>query len=86
LAADNLGERFPFIVALFLVVKSWRGDQPKIFEASEENVCNFSGHTTLLSFEKLVVKYYYTVHRSGQGSGQTFGVLAWPAAGQGQVT
>jgi hypothetical protein len=23
---------------------------------------------------------------SGQGSGQTFGVLAWPARGQGQVT
>jgi hypothetical protein len=58
LAADNLGERFPFIVALFLVVKSWRGDQPKIFEASEENVRNFSGHTALSSFENLVAKYY----------------------------
>jgi hypothetical protein len=58
LAADNLGERFPFIVALFLVVKSWRGDQPKIFEASEENVHNFSGHTALSSFENLVAKYY----------------------------
>jgi hypothetical protein len=58
LAADNLGERFPFIVALFLIVKSWRGDQPKIFEASEENVRNFSGHTTLSSFENLVAKYY----------------------------
>jgi hypothetical protein len=47
LAADTLGERFPFIVALFLVMKSWRGDQPKIFEASEENVRNFSGYSAL---------------------------------------
>ena len=58
LAADDLGERFPFIIALFLVVKSWRGDQPKIFEASEENVRNFSGHAALSSFENLVAKYY----------------------------
>jgi hypothetical protein len=57
LAADTLGERFPFIVALFLVMKSWRGDQPKNFEASEENVLNFSGHASS-SFENLVAKYY----------------------------
>jgi len=58
LAADNLGERFPFIIALFLVMKSWKGDQPKIFEALEENVRNFSGQAALSSFENLVAKYY----------------------------
>ena len=58
LAADNLGERFSFIIALFLVMKSWRGDQPKIFEASEENVHNFSYGQAWSSFENLVAKYY----------------------------
>jgi hypothetical protein len=58
LAAENLSERFHFITALFVVMKSWRGDQPKNFEASEENVRNFSGQTALLSFENLVAKYY----------------------------
>ena len=58
LAAENLSERFHFIIALFVVMKSWRGDQPKIFEASEENVRNFSGQTALSSFENLVAKYY----------------------------
>jgi hypothetical protein len=58
LAADDLGERFRFITALFLVMKSWRGVQPKIFEAAEENVHNFSGQAALSSFENLVAKYY----------------------------
>ncbi len=60
LAADNLGERFTFIVALFLVVKSWRGEKPKIFEASEEKVRDFpsNGWIACLSFENLVAKYY----------------------------
>jgi hypothetical protein len=60
LAADKLGARFPFIVALFLVVKSWRGDQPKVFEVSEEKIRNFpsQGETVCSSFEKVVVKYY----------------------------
>jgi len=57
LAADDLGERFACIRALFLVMKSWRGDQPKIFEASEENVRNFSKQAAL-AFENLVAKYY----------------------------
>jgi hypothetical protein len=57
LAADDLGERFACIRALFLVMKSWRGDQPKIFEASEENVRNFSKQAAL-SFENLVAKNY----------------------------
>jgi len=57
LAADDFSERSPCITALFLVMKSWRGDQPKIFEASEENVRNFS-RKAAESFENLVAKYY----------------------------
>jgi hypothetical protein len=57
LAADDLNKCFPCIRALFLVMKLWRDDQPKIFEASEENVHNFSRQAAL-SFENLVAKYY----------------------------
>ena len=57
LAAEDFDERFRFITALFLVMKSWRGIKPKIFDASEENVRNFSRQAAM-SFENLVAKYY----------------------------
>jgi hypothetical protein len=57
LAADNFNERFCFVIALFLIMKSWKGVQPKIFEASEENVHNLSQQGAM-GFEKLVAKYY----------------------------
>jgi hypothetical protein len=57
LAAEDFNERFHFVTALFLVMKSWRGVQPKIFDASEENVRNFS-RLAATSFENVVAKYY----------------------------
>ena len=42
LAADNSNTRFPFIIALFIVMKSWKGDKPVIFGASEDNIRAFT--------------------------------------------
>jgi len=57
LAADNFGQRYHFIVALFLVMKSWKGKKPVIFGASEDAVCQFSLEAAK-GFEKLITKYY----------------------------
>ena len=57
LAADDFNKRLPFIISLFLVMKSWKGDKPVIFGASEENVRDFSLNSAM-AFEKLVTKYY----------------------------
>jgi hypothetical protein len=57
LAANSLNERHLFIMALVLVMKSWKGDKPVIFDAPVDNFCNFTqqGREQL---EKVVARYY----------------------------
>ena len=57
LAADDLGERFQFVIELLHVVKSWRGDQPALFDISMDNLCNSTNQTRML-LEKTIAKYY----------------------------
>lgn len=57
LAADNLGERFRFVVELLHVMKSWRGDKPVIFEISMDNLRDSTQQTRIL-MEKTIAKYY----------------------------
>ena len=57
LAADDLGERFRFVIELLHVVKSWRGDQPALFDISMDNLRNSTNQTRML-MEKTIAKYY----------------------------
>jgi hypothetical protein len=57
LATNDFNKRLPFIISLLLVIKSWKGDKPVIFGASEENIHGFSLNAAM-AFEKLVTKYY----------------------------
>jgi hypothetical protein len=57
LAADNLSERFRFVVELFHIMKAWRGDKPAIFEMSMDNLRDSTNQTRML-VEKTVAKYY----------------------------
>lgn len=57
LAANDLGERFPFVVELLDVVKSWRGEKPALFEVSKDNLRDFT-HQARALLEKTVTKYY----------------------------
>ena len=57
LAADNFSRRFEFVIALILVMKSWRGDKPVTFQASVENLHNLSGQG-MQHLETEVAKYY----------------------------
>jgi hypothetical protein len=44
-------------MALVLIMKSWKGDKPVIFDAPVDNLCNFTqqGREQL---EKVVARYY----------------------------
>jgi hypothetical protein len=57
LAADDLKERFPFVVSLILVMKSWKGDKPAVFATSTENLLDLS-ELLAINIEKIVAKYY----------------------------
>ena len=57
LAADDLSERFRFVVELLHVVKSWRGNKPAIFDISMDNLRD-STHQTRLLMEKTIATYY----------------------------
>ena len=57
LAADDLSERFRFVVELLHVVKSWRGNKPAIFDISMDNLHD-STHQTRLLMEKTIATYY----------------------------
>ena len=57
LAADDLGERFRFVVELLNVMKSWRGDKPVIFGISMDNLRD-STLQARLHLEKTITKYY----------------------------
>jgi hypothetical protein len=57
LAADDLNERFRFVVELLHVMKSWRGDKPAIFDISMDNLRD-STHQTRIQMEKTIAKYY----------------------------
>ena len=55
--ADDFNKHFPFIVDLFIVMKSWKGNKPAVFATSENNVHIFS-LDAVIRFEELVTKYY----------------------------
>jgi hypothetical protein len=57
LAADDLSERFRFVVELFHVMKSWRGGKPAIFDISMDNLRGSTNQTRIL-LEKTIAKYY----------------------------
>jgi len=57
LAADDLGDRFRFVVELLHVMKSWRGGKPVIFEISIDNLRDSTRQTRLL-LENTIAKYY----------------------------
>ena len=57
LAADDLDKRFQFIKALILVMKSWKGDKPIVFNSPVENFCHFTP-TEVLHVEKVVTEYF----------------------------
>lgn len=57
LAGDDLDKRFPFITALVLVMKSWKGDKPIVFNSPVENFCRFT-RKEVLHVEKVVTEYY----------------------------
>jgi len=57
LAADDFNKRFPFIIRLFIVMKSWKGNKPAVLATSEDSVRNFSLDAAM-RFEELVAKYY----------------------------
>jgi len=57
LAADDFETRFGFVTALIVVMKSWKGEKPIVFNAPIENLHKFTlqaaEHT-----EQVVAKYY----------------------------
>ena len=53
LAADD----FQFVIELLHVMKSWRGDQPALFNISMDNLHNSTNQTRML-LEKTIAKYY----------------------------
>ena len=57
LAADNFNKRFEFVINLYLVMKSWKGDQPGVFMLLEESVRKLT-RVAAISFEQCVVEYY----------------------------
>jgi len=57
LAADDLSERFRFVVELLHVMKSWRGNKPVLFEMSMDNLRDSTRQTRIL-LEKTITKYY----------------------------
>ena len=57
LAADDLSERFWFVVELLHVMKSWSGDKPAFFEISMDNLHDLT-HQAQLQLEKTIAKYY----------------------------
>jgi len=57
LAADDLDKRFRFITALILVMKSWKGDKPTVFNSPVEKFRHFT-RTEVLHVEKVVAEYY----------------------------
>ena len=57
LAADDLDKRFRFIMALFLVMQSWKGVKPIIFNSPVKNLRRFTP-TEVLRMEKVVAEYY----------------------------
>lgn len=57
LAADDLNERFRFVVELLHVMKSWKGDKPAIFSISTDNLRDSTRQTRIL-IEKTIAKYY----------------------------
>jgi hypothetical protein len=57
LAADDLNKRFPFVVELLHVLKSWRGEKPAIFGISMDNLRD-STHQARIQLEKTIAKYY----------------------------
>jgi hypothetical protein len=57
LAADDLDKRFLFITALVLVMKSWKGDKPIVFDSPVESFRRFT-RTEVLHAEKVVTEYY----------------------------
>jgi hypothetical protein len=57
LAADDLNERFRFVVELLHIMKSWRGDKPVIFDISMDNLRD-STRQARLYLEKTITKYY----------------------------
>jgi hypothetical protein len=58
LAADGLNRRFEFVTALILVMKSWKGDKPIVFNVPVENIRDFS-REAMIHAEKVVAKYYF---------------------------
>jgi len=57
LAADDLDERFQFILALVLIMQSWKGEKPVILGASQDKIRNFS-RKGKMQFERVVAAYY----------------------------
>ena len=57
LAANDMGKRFPFVVELLYVVKSWRGEKPALFDVTKDSLRDFT-HQARELLEKTVTKYY----------------------------
>jgi hypothetical protein len=57
LADDDLIKRFPFVVELLHVMKSWRGDKPAILSMSMDNLRKSTRQTAIL-IEETIAKYY----------------------------
>jgi hypothetical protein len=57
LAADDVSERFRFVVELLHVMKSWRGEKPALFGISQHNLRDSTLQTRKL-LEKTIAKYY----------------------------
>ena len=57
LAADDLNERFRFITALVLVMRTWKGEKPVILLAPQDNIRKFDQQARM-QFERVVATYY----------------------------
>lgn len=57
LAADDLSERFRFVVELLHVMRSWRGEKPAIFGISMDNLRDSTRQARIL-LENTIAKYY----------------------------
>ncbi len=55
--ADDFDLRSLFIVGLFYVMKSWKGDKPALFDVPEDDVRNYI-YTFQMEDEEVIAKYY----------------------------
>jgi hypothetical protein len=57
LAADAFEQRFGFIIALILVMESWRGDKPAAFKIPVDKFRDYTQQAAM-HVEKVVARYY----------------------------